>query len=666
MQETGGKNTCYGRDDCTEQLPNVSSTSRPVIRILYALFFSQIKLGIILQDRLLIKLIAAAEHKFFSKMTKNGANQKQVENDADNEEIQQGLDWKAATKDDGNIEEVSGKHSQLQKTNESEDHGDTFIMKVLEKRSQHARAEINAAVATATNALVEEKQDGVLSVPSRGGETESTVLDDSRVFNSPHRWVPGAPAVGIPTDPLQRGVPGAHAIPGPMAREDAPEAILNEDSSDYENIHVPEETGSPEQLDLELPIDGAVLMDAAEESATGGARDLEDGGNETEVLEGMIMKEQTNRVNWRVLAVVSTGLLVSGIVVLLALLLPSKTLDAGDHTGIKKEVATDPGTVANSPFREDLPHDILNTLFDVGSAYHLANAWMIQDPHLATYSPERQMQRFLMVYLYYTLNGHSWIQSNHWLSYEVSNCEWFNRESSLGIHGWHLGDEVVPTCDEKGNLQVLNLTSNNLDGVMPETTQHVSTYLKIFDFSDNQVQGQPPSFTANAMALEVVNISNNKYKGQLRGGALTPFNIRIIKLDGNQLLGYNPLVYRFLPRLEVLDLTGNLFDQYLTTEHIHNPNLTSLVLANNHPGFKGTIPSELSVLKDLTEIDLSGNTRIVGSIPTELALLSHLSHLDISGTSINGTIPESICARVKEGELKILADCNLVQCCEHV
>ena len=570
------------------------------------------------------------------------------------------MDWEAKAKDDGSIEDVSDAYPQVQEANESEDHGEAFVMKVVEKRSRQARAAVNAAAVAA----VEEKQGGVLSVQSRVEETESTILDESRDFGSPHHGVHGAPAVGIPTDPLQRGVPGAHAVPGPMAREESFENSRNEDSSGYENDNVLEEVGAPEQLDLDLPIDGAVLVDATEESATDASQDLEEGCSEVEVLEGMIMKEQTNRVNWGVLAAASDVLLVSGAVVLLALILPSKTFDSDNPTGFGKGLTTDPASVVNSPFRDDLPQDILNTLFDVGSNYHLANAWMIQDPHLDTYSPERQMQRFLMVSLYYTMNGHNWMRSDHWLSYEVSNCEWFNRGSSLGIHGWHVGDEMVPTCDENGNLQVLNLTSNNLDGVMPETTQDVSAYLKIFDFSNNQVQGQPPSFTANAMALEVVNISNNKYKGQLRGGALKPFNIRFIKLDGNQLMGYNPIVYRFLPKLEVLDLTGNLFDQYLTTEHIHNPNLTSLVLANNQPGFKGTIPTELAVLTDLTEIDLSGNTRIVGNVPTELALLPHLANLDISGTFINGTIPESLCARVKEGELNILADCNLVQCCE--
>ena len=579
------------------------------------------------------------------------ANEKSKQQGDDEEANEENVD---ESPDENKQWESNDEFNQAQATAETEDADDGFVMKIVGERCRNSRAEVTAAALAAGK-----KQDeNVQIIQFLLDTTESTALDESGVSNFSH-GIPGAHAVdGTLLLNREDTTPGAHAMPGTMGREGNLVEETHTTSDFEDSAAILTEDGTPEQVGLERPIDGAVLV-ATTEGATEEAPHLEDGGSDVEVLEGRILEEQKQHVNRRVLVTTMAVLLCGGLVAVLALVLPPKKPNEGP---VKITTTSDLTSTVNPPFREHLPLDVVNTIFEVGSSYHLANAWMIQDPYLDTYSTVRQMTRFYMVSLYYILNGHAWIRNDHWLSYEVSNCDWFLQNSSTSIHGWNIGDEAEPTCDEDGNLRVMNLTSNNLQGTMPETTQDISPFLKIFDLSDNDIHGQPLSFTGGSMDLEVVNLSNNNFEGQLRGGALTPYNMRIVKLDGNRLLGYSPIVYRYFPKLEVLNLAGNLFNQYLTEEHIHNRNLTYLLLADNY--FKGSLPSVLGVLTGLVEIDVSGNSMVTGTVPSELGLLSHLSLLDLSGTSINGTIPESMCERVNEQALIILANCSLVRCCK--
>ena len=84
------------------------------------------------------------------------------------------------------------------------------------------------------------------------------------------------------------------------------------------------------------------------------------------------------------------------------------------------------------PFREDLLSiAIQNAIQDVDSPSYHANLWMLQDPHLDSCSPGRQLQQFHMAWLHFTTSEEHWIQKENWLSYNISECQWY---SSWGHH----------------------------------------------------------------------------------------------------------------------------------------------------------------------------------------------------------------------------------------
>ena len=288
---------------------------------------------------------------------------------------------------------------------------------------------------------------------------------------------------------------------------------------------------------------------------------------------------------------------------------------------------------------------------------------MVQDPLLNQYSKPRKFQRFMLALIYFDLGGENWIHNDKWLSYDVSECLWFNQKSSLQIGGWHKELEAEPLCDENSNLLVLNLTSNNLNGTFPNLAHGINGATKILDVSNNGIEGRMPSVTSVYQNLEVFSLANNKFEGLLTGGGgLPPFNARVVKLDGNQLLGFVPSICHLMPHLEELDLRGNLFDGIVTHEFHYCKNLTRLILTDNL--FGGSLPSELGLLTNLKELDVTGNAMMTGTIPPEYGVLPNLQELGVDRTNIVGHVPEALCQKVELLSLNINANCSSMDCCK--
>ena len=310
------------------------------------------------------------------------------------------------------------------------------------------------------------------------------------------------------------------------------------------------------------------------------------------------------------------------------------------------------------PYHDDLPLNHVNKIQEIGSDLYWANIWMLQDPNLGTYSYERQLQRFGLVVFYYSTRGDNWTCNEHWLSYTTSECEWY---SSSSMPELQLEDGSSPgSCDENGRIINISLANNNLQGSIVLFLDF--PFLKIFDIANNHIRGNVPPVVAGP-ELEVVIFSNNQLEGALvsDGSFFAATKLRIVKLDGNRLAGYNPAVYLILPHLEIINVTGNLYDGPITTYFQYCKNLT--YIGNGHNLLTGTVPTELGLLTRLEGFDISGNIGLSGTIPTELEALPNLALLDISETSLTGSIPAPFCSGMLNESIVIHANCSHVQCC---
>lgn len=457
------------------------------------------------------------------------------------------------------------------------------------------------------------------------------------------------PPVHPDTGTFSSGVPGAFPVSGrPLS---VPERRLN--------LNAP--APPPEAVEPDV-IGGAVVvepsMDMTERGvssqqlqAASSARQVEEEG---EVLEAKILPERNTQEQRRThcFFVLGIAVVLTFLAVLLGILLEGpRNEDDCDGSTTNHTISS----ATNVPFRSNLPPSIVSGIQREGSVYYKANRWMLEDPNLDLFSSQRQIQRFKMVLYYYATGGDHWTHDKDWLSYSVPECEW---------HTQHPADD--PICNEDHHLVVFNMSHNNLTGQLFQSTSIGWPSLRVYDISWNDIGGPPPSIASTAADnLEAIILSHNQFQGTLAGEGFSAFNLRVVKLDSNQLSGYQPLVYMLLPRLEILNVSNNLYDREVTSYFQFCKNLTYLGLADNL--FTGALPSELGMLTHLQEIDVSGNVDIDGVIPTELEALSHLQRLDIEGTNMEGSIPEAMCSESQGTGIPavdIVANCSRVECCD--
>jgi hypothetical protein len=91
------------------------------------------------------------------------------------------------------------------------------------------------------------------------------------------------------------------------------------------------------------------------------------------------------------------------------------------------------------------------------SPQYKAFEWVVSDPMVVnfSYTDTRIIQRWILAVWYYSTLGDNWIRSDNWLTY-TNECDWFSTRKG--------GDHI---CDGDGNLQIIELERNRLNGSIP-------------------------------------------------------------------------------------------------------------------------------------------------------------------------------------------------------
>ncbi|XP_076906115.1 receptor kinase-like protein Xa21 [Bidens hawaiensis] len=177
------------------------------------------------------------------------------------------------------------------------------------------------------------------------------------------------------------------------------------------------------------------------------------------------------------------------------------------------------------------------------------------------------------------------------------------------------------------NLELLEFSSIQLGGVLPNSLGNFSSKLGYLGLEATYISGHVPSSIGNLFGLSTLNLRSNYFTGMI------PESIGKLQGLGNLYLGYNEFS-GIIPRS-----IGNLSF------------VTKLELCEN--SLEGTIPSTFGVSKWLIFLDLHRNN-LSGSVPKELFKLSSLSIiLDLSQNNLSGVLPQEI------GNLKLLGSLDL-------
>ncbi|TXG64733.1 hypothetical protein EZV62_011727 [Acer yangbiense] len=134
---------------------------------------------------------------------------------------------------------------------------------------------------------------------------------------------------------------------------------------------------------------------------------------------------------------------------------------------------------------------------------------------------------------------------------------------------------VLPQClaNFSDGLSILALQGNKFHGSIPQTFMN-GTNLKMIDLSNNQLQGRIPRSLVNCTKLEYLHLGNNQITDVFPSWLGTLQELKVLILKSNRLHGEikEPDENFEFPKLQVIDLSHNMFRGELPTKHFQSWN----------------------------------------------------------------------------------------------
>ena len=221
--------------------------------------------------------------------------------------------------------------------------------------------------------------------------------------------------------------------------------------------------------------------------------------------------------------------------------------------------------------------------------------------------------RDVLIALYNSTNGPNWTNRTNWLS-------------SAPIDAWY-----GVTTNDHGEVTVLELSHNNLQGVIPQALGQLSRPLWIL-IDGNRLTGSIPAELGQLGSLTRLELSNNQLAGSIPAELGQLSKLAGLELSNNQLTGSIPSELGQLSKLDYLYLDDNRLTGSIPSELGQLSKLAGLGLSNNQ--LTGSIPSEIGQLKELEDLALDRNTGLSGPLPVEMTNLLNLRRLSLDATGI--------------------------------
>ncbi|XP_059077346.1 receptor-like protein 19 isoform X1 [Cryptomeria japonica] len=217
--------------------------------------------------------------------------------------------------------------------------------------------------------------------------------------------------------------------------------------------------------------------------------------------------------------------------------------------------------------------------------------------------------------------------------------------ASCGLSG-----EIPPSFANLSRLQRLDLSGNSLRGKIPAFGG--SLPLSEFYLSDNNLEGSLPSSLggklngtipstlSNISTLWVLYLHDNSLIGPIPTSFGKLSKLGYLDLSNNRLNGtFSFFILNNCPKLDLLDLSGNMLTIKVNTSVIPKFQLTCLAL--HQCNIRGNFPTFVSTQYVIEYLDLSNNS-LSGFIPNWLWEITSLFHIDLSNNLFDGSIPKYV------------------------
>ncbi|XP_052178174.1 receptor-like protein 7 [Diospyros lotus] len=241
---------------------------------------------------------------------------------------------------------------------------------------------------------------------------------------------------------------------------------------------------------------------------------------------------------------------------------------------------------------------------------------------------------------------------------------------------------LIPPClsNFSNSLLVLDLKGNNFHGPIPQV-YNKGNKLELIGFARNQLSGKLPKSLANCTKLKILDISNNLIEDAFPFWLGTLTELEVLNLHSNKFYGAirSPKTKFESSKLRIIILSDNGFSGNLPTKYIRSWNAMKALgkeetnQANPYVRFqmlglwwiyyfsyhmtitnKGVDREYIETLDIFIGIDLSSN-KFEGGIPKSLGDLKALQLLNLSNNELSGGIPSFL------GDLSNLEALDLAQ-----
>lgn len=199
-------------------------------------------------------------------------------------------------------------------------------------------------------------------------------------------------------------------------------------------------------------------------------------------------------------------------------------------------------------------------------------------------------------------------------------------------------------------LELLLLTANQLQGVIPNSIGNLPTSLEALALGSNKLSGMVPPSIGNLSGLFYMTLEQNSLTGTINEWIGNMKSLQALHLTYNNFTGSIPPSIGDLTKLTKLYLQENRFQGPIPRSFGNLQALLELDLSDNN--FEGNIPPEVGNLKQLIQLQVSSN-KLTGEIPNTLDQCQGLIKLEMDQNFLTGTIPVSF------GNLKALSVLNL-------
>ncbi|QCD94650.1 LRR receptor-like serine/threonine-protein kinase FLS2 [Vigna unguiculata] len=244
--------------------------------------------------------------------------------------------------------------------------------------------------------------------------------------------------------------------------------------------------------------------------------------------------------------------------------------------------------------------------------------------------------------------------SNNQIKGQLPNCwEHLSSLEFLDLSNNDLSGKIPKSMGALVNLGALLLRNNSLTGELPQTLNNY-THLETLDLSENLIPGLIPSWIGDSLQqLKILSLRSNRFFGSVPVHLCQLRKILVLDLSRNNLSkGIPTCLSNFtammdrtvVKRSEITEGTydSNVLLMWKGQERVFlNPEylLKSIDLSSND--LTGEIPKEVTKLLGLVSLNISRN-KLDGEIPYDIGNLNSLEFLDLLRNHLYGKIPSSL------------------------